>query len=196
MRVQKDKNADKAFVEFITLFGKANLLVRKTGESLYTANRANSNLSVEYSLLQDALIFLQDCKSPKGFLEGMKDTISWSGSDSLDVMFDVMKTNNIRSFEHLYCVMDQMVMFCDERRVNPVFEDAVALATYHDSKGKEWPVVLIKNDYRDEGTEELRRLLYVAITRAKKELYILQQTDSTDTFLQEFQHEVWQPDER
>jgi DNA helicase-2/ATP-dependent DNA helicase PcrA len=59
--------------------------------------------------------------------------------------------------------------------------DAVDLATFHAAKGLEWPVVFLAGLERglvpighaktDAGTEEERRLLYVAVTRAEEELH-------------------------
>ncbi len=59
--------------------------------------------------------------------------------------------------------------------------DAVDLATFHAAKGLEWPVVFIAGLERglvpishattDEARDEERRLLYVAVTRAERELH-------------------------
>ncbi|ELR14125.1 UvrD/REP helicase subfamily protein [Acanthamoeba castellanii str. Neff] len=50
---------------------------------------------------------------------------------------------------------------------------AVALMTIHKAKGLEWPIdVLPSHKSGDAGIEEERRLLYVAMTRAKKELFM------------------------
>ncbi len=63
--------------------------------------------------------------------------------------------------------------------------DAVVLMTVHSAKGLEFPVVFIPGfeeglfpssqsvSEGDKGLEEERRLAYVAVTRAKKELYLL-----------------------
>ena len=59
----------------------------------------------------------------------------------------------------------------------------VTLISFHSSKGLEFPVVFIvgveedilphkKSMYQDDGIEEERRLFYVGITRAMKELFI------------------------
>ncbi|MCP5455656.1 MAG: ATP-dependent helicase [Thermotogae bacterium] len=65
-------------------------------------------------------------------------------------------------------------------------EDQVTLTTVHGAKGLEWKVVIIisvnPGDFpngmalKEKKIEEEERLFYVAITRAKNELYILKQT--------------------
>ena len=56
--------------------------------------------------------------------------------------------------------------------------NGVVLSTMHSSKGKEWPVVFCSvtkmhnRDLKVEDIPEKNRLLFVACTRAKKELYI------------------------
>ena len=62
-------------------------------------------------------------------------------------------------------------------------EDAIALATYHGAKGLEYRVVFLpdlcagisphKKAVLEEDMEEERRMLYVAMTRAKEKLYVL-----------------------
>ena len=58
-------------------------------------------------------------------------------------------------------------------------DQKVKLLTIHKSKGMEYPVIFIvgcNNDllphYKSQNEDDERRLLYVAITRAEKELYM------------------------
>ena len=49
------------------------------------------------------------------------------------------------------------------------------MLTAHDAKGKEFPVVILYGIEDFEGTdEEERRTLYVALTRARKVLFLLE----------------------
>lgn len=73
-----------------------------------------------------------------------------------------------------------------DARKNEVAREAVTLSTVHQAKGMEWPVVMIpwlaegmfpSAKAVDEGrTAEERRLFYVAVTRAKDELYMFSPT--------------------
>ena len=56
----------------------------------------------------------------------------------------------------------------------------------HDSKGKEFPVVILYGieDFED-GNEEDRRTLYVAVTRARKVLFLLERYPGKSSFLRE-----------
>ena len=69
----------------------------------------------------------------------------------------------------------------DEGERDGRIPDAVTLITMHNTKGLEFPVVIVtgmeqglfpRDDEEGEDLEEQRRLFYVAITRAKDELYL------------------------
>lgn len=97
----------------------------------------------------------------KGFLQEVKD---YEPSGFMDLVYYIIKNET-------YNIKKEALQ---EGEYN-----AVTLTTAHSSKGKEWPVVYadISNfDQTDlnnsEEIEERRRLLFVAITRAKDELYI------------------------
>ena len=69
----------------------------------------------------------------------------------------------------------------DEGERTGVQPDAVTLITMHNTKGLEFPVVIVtgleqglfpRDDEEGEDLEEQRRLFYVAITRAKDELHL------------------------
>ena len=70
----------------------------------------------------------------------------------------------------------------DKTEENPADDDAVTLSTIHASKGLEYPVVMLmamernifphERALEENGYEEELRLFYVAVTRAKQELYL------------------------
>lgn len=83
--------------------------------------------------------------------------------------------------------MTYMERFEDETRADILSEDKVLLITAHESKGREFPVVIILDDYQED-SEESRRLYYVAMTRAKDMIYILRDDDCKTNFISEFEH--------
>jgi len=73
------------------------------------------------------------------------------------------------------------VMLDQSRQANDTNADAVTLITMHNTKGLEFPLVIVtgleqglfpRNDEEGEDLEEQRRLFYVAVTRAKDQLYL------------------------
>ena len=68
-------------------------------------------------------------------------------------------------------------------------EDKLHLLTAHDSKGKEFPVVLIYgvDEFEKGDMQEERRLLYVAMTRAQNMLYMTEICKGKSMFLKELQ---------
>ena len=78
--------------------------------------------------------------------------------------------------------LDSIALVADTDNIE-ASEDSVTLMTMHNAKGLEYPVIFIlgmeeglfpsrKSLDEDKGVEEERRLCYVAITRAKKELFL------------------------
>ena len=108
------------------------------------------------------------------------------GSPSESCFLDYLETEHVVNCAQLKEKIDYMVRFEDETRVPVEQKDKVLLITSHDSKGREFPVVIMVDDY-SELSEESRRLFYVAMTRAKKELYVCRNMLATQTnFANEF----------
>lgn len=126
---------------------------------------------------------LNDMKVKEGILSGKRQ----SARDALLLLFEELqeKAPSCRNPE-------EMIAYLEERQREPQHvqksaEDAsglgVHLITMHASKGLEFPVVYlpclnegvipVRSAYTDAGIEEERRLLYVAMTRAKEELILM-----------------------
>lgn len=90
--------------------------------------------------------------------------------------------------ESLLSYMTQMIRLSDDTRIDyGADEDKVQLFTAHDSKGKEFPIVIIADGeaYEDEeGSSEELRLLYVAMTRARERLIVIGKEGCDKTYWQ------------
>lgn len=94
----------------------------------------------------------------------------------LSMIKEWCETKNLNE-ETLFDFLSQMIRLADETRIDyGADEDKVQLFTAHDSKGKEFPIVIVADAeaYEDEeGSSEELRLLYVAMTRAKEWLILV-----------------------
>lgn len=91
-----------------------------------------------------------------------------------------LKEKNFKTVHDLFSYLKKLVLFNDDKQVvkKDVTYKAVVLITAHSSKGKEYDIVFNTidnfnyNNIEEKELEEERRLLFVAVTRARKELYI------------------------
>lgn len=122
---------------------------------------------------------LQAIKYNVGF-EDMFRTIlkEWYNSEEhpvIDILVEHVE-QKLLSLKELYHLMDDMIVYEDSSRVGYEADPmSVTLLTAHDSKGKEFPVVIIygADDFNMLEQEE-RYLFYVAMTRAKSTLIVMQ----------------------
>lgn len=94
----------------------------------------------------------------------------------LDALFDLSDTRAIVRMKDLYSVLSDMVRFNSVERVGyDVDPDSVSLLTCHDAKGMEFDFVIVYGveDFDVEQEEEVR-VLYVATSRAKETLYLVE----------------------
>ena len=102
---------------------------------------------------------------------------------------EIIYEKKIVSYEQLYEAMVAIKLFEDDTRVYYKKADTnrIHLLTAHDAKGKEFPVVIVWNidEFEGGGQEEDRRTLYVAITRAKRVLFLLESYQGKSSYLRE-----------
>lgn len=108
----------------------------------------------------------------------------------IDILTSMCDERAITGMRELYSLMNDMVLFSDETRVGYGSKDEVRLLTAHDSKGMEFPVVIVLSVEEFDDTPEERRLLYVAFTRAKKGLFITESMYSVAKLLPDFKAQV------
>jgi len=90
--------------------------------------------------------------------------------------------NIAREYSNLEDFVENMMGFSDEDEEDEEGNAAVKLLTMHASKGLEWPIVIVIGcseglspfflAVRDGNIEEERRLMYVAMTRAREQLFL------------------------
>lgn len=95
----------------------------------------------------------------------------------------------ISTTSQLLSLMLAMVTYNDSARVGYKENcERVNLVTAHDSKGKEFPCVIVYGVENFKNDEEGRRLLYVALTRAKEKLVIIESFRKQDSMVNEFNY--------
>ncbi len=112
-------------------------------------------------------------------------------TEVLEKIEDIMYEKKIRHYRQLYEIMSAMKVFEDDTRIyySSGERSQVHMLTAHDAKGKEFPAVIIYgiDNFECGDVEEDRRLLYVAVTRAKRVLFILEEYPGKSNFLKDIE---------
>lgn len=116
------------------------------------------------------------------------------GRETAEVLGEMIRERNIRTPEELWQYLAAVQKFQDETRLYCSGEEKgrIHLLTAHDSKGKEFEAVLVYGiDAFERGDpQEDRRLLYVALTRAKEKLFVTEICKGKSMFLREFREKL------
>lgn len=128
-------------------------------------------------------------------LEGVKKAVQIfcdsriDNSDTMEIIEDIIRERSIWSVYELWQYLSSMIRYEDDTRISYCNEcnSRVHFLTAHDSKGKEFPVVLVYGVdlFESNDMEEDRRLLYVAMTRAKKRLFLTEECKGKSSLLRE-----------
>ena len=114
--------------------------------------------------------------------------------ETAEVLGEMIRERNIRTPKELWQYLTAVKKFHDETRLYCSGEEKgrIHLLTAHDSKGKEFEAVLVYGvDAFERGDpQEDRRLLYVALTRAKEKLYVTEICKGKSMFLREFREKL------
>lgn len=172
-----------SFCHYLKLFGVENKKIKrvveytsfdKILEENYDISKENDSAYNALRLLHFSFKMLEEISSPAFFVQQFSYAAGMEDALSLSVILELMEENNICTNEELHLMLSAMVRFQDETRLDVSENNAVHLITNHESKGREFKVVLLIDDFnfKEEVTEEQRRLYYVAMTRAKDVLYI------------------------
>ena len=207
MRLYQNPSDDRAFYQYLKLYGKEAQIQHAPSLSLLESALATYGIH-DVTALSNAMVDLTDCPiieelsqlfgtffvllehsaDPKDFIQKMQLTTNWNASNSCEVMCNSLELSGIQSMEAFSEYLNNVSTFEDDTRVEEYRGDRVLLSTSHDAKGKEFPVVILINDF-SKNSEETRRLFYVAMTRAKERLFILQDDKKEVDFLGEIPYE-------
>lgn len=113
---------------------------------------------------------------------------------ALEMLREQISERRIGNATELWNYMKALQKYEDPTRI--IYEDVckqkVHLLTAHDSKGKEFSVVLVCNvdDFESNNMQEDRRLLYVAMTRAKERLFLTERCKGKSTMIRELDDSI------
>ena len=206
-RLYKDPNDDRAFYQYLKLFGKEHNLRRESRLGLLESVLHDCGIS-GLAELESNLTTLEDCpikeelqklygtffvllehsENPQDFIKKVAVAIDWQSSNSCDVMCTNIELQGIDTMDAFSEYLNNVSTFEDDTRVEEYRGNRVLLSTSHDAKGKEFKVVILINDF-SKNSEETRRLFYVAMTRAKERLFILQDDKKEVDYLSEIPYE-------
>ena len=86
---------------------------------------------------------------------------------------ELIRQRNVKTVTDLQETMNMMVDAEDDKKLDAVYPGKILLSTVHVAKGKEWKHVIVLDDFGDVESPAVRRLIYVALTRAEENLYIV-----------------------
>lgn len=148
-------------------------------EELYiTANEINQNLDGNRTLadLIRRVVILTDYEKHLGETAKGEEEVQQRMSNVYELI------NIARNYTDIEDFVESMMGYSDEDEKDEEGKATVKLLTMHASKGLEWPIVIVVGcnegtsphylSLRDGNLEEERRLFYVAMTRAKKQLFL------------------------
>lgn len=94
---------------------------------------------------------------------------------AVDDIVKIIYEGRIKTFHELFICMGQMIAYSDDKKAEWFIRpDMLNLLTAHESKGLEFPVVIILNCEEFIRDDDERKLFYVAMTRAQKELVMVE----------------------
>ena len=122
-------------------------------------------------LTESRKLFNEECE-PSRFIHAVYTLLGMADSAEELALMERLEEERVGSIECLHEVLLEMLSFGDDTRVSDDV-DSVLFITSHEAKGMEWQAVILVDDFNKDASEEVRRLYYVAVTRAKDRLVIL-----------------------
>lgn len=195
-----EMTADEALYRIIKRFGYGMPLKKPSGcQTLYDGLVATGIFAVNAYQANGIQKQLFQCFSVLKHVENIPDALKGIASilygiEEHQVLETISEAAEERGFvkpRELYQMMSDMIEFNSKERVGyEPAEDAVNLLTAHDSKGKEFEHVILYGVEDFSEVEEEVRVLYVAMTRAKRNLFMMQTSLQPFPLLDKFRSNV------
>lgn len=175
--------------EYFSLFGlpKPSLITFK--ETLLATDAAFpyvevGNENCAYMCLKALLRVIDNGYDAKSFIKKAADISGYRLQKVYDQMLEEMiKQRNTSTCAELRRNMAMMVDAGEDKKLEADYPGQVMLSTVHVAKGKEWKNVIILDDFGENDSPSVRRLIYVALTRAEDKLFIAKLADKRSLLL-------------
>ena len=183
---------DRVFYYYLQLFG-LNIVTGGSGGSIYETFLAENSLNhitdLEFyssegtsdaffaiKLISDTFQMMSTGVKPEMLLSTVSFYLGMEDTESVKAIKKLIADEAISSMESFVSTIDFIVKYQDETRVDST-QEGVILITAHESKGREYEAVVLYDDFTDVSFDETsRRVLYVAMTRARKRLVVVSQS--------------------
>ena len=157
-----DPDNTQAIFDYLNVASDGQLF-KKSGEEIKGEIRA----------FQDELKAAKETGEPSSYSIYLDKSKVLSEDDEVYAAFK-KRTDKFKTFGELLDYIRAFERFGEKEshRAIAYKKHGVVLTTVHSSKGLEWPTVFVSTSklYKEDSSEESRRVLFVAVTRAKDEL--------------------------
>ena len=107
------------------------------------------------------------------FLEAAADVAGYLASPEYAQSREVLlKRRHVETAAQLLAETRRMATYGDDQRLEGSRAGKVLLTTVHEAKGREWNTVILLDDFGTKESDAVRRLIYVALTRAEEGLIL------------------------
>lgn len=160
----------------------ANLVASGVIPAMTLSAECLDNMALDQTPMGKAMYTLLSCFEKLKYGQ-LKEAVKFIAKEVMNLdehlvvenLSDMAEEKGIVKIETLYSLMGEMISFGSTERVGyDTAANAVNLLTAHDSKGKEFKVVIIYGMEDFDMTEEEKRVLYVAMSRAKNKLFMIE----------------------
>lgn len=173
-----DLTNEKARWEYFSLFGLPMPSLKEFEERYLSTNADNpyvepGNEECAYQCLKALMINARNNKG-REYLKYAAYVSGYTFQPVLNQTIDELCVQRAsRTCQELVNNMVILVNSEDETKLEAVYPDQILLSTVHVAKGREWKNVIVLDDFGDKESAAVRRLIYVALTRAEQNLFVV-----------------------